>query len=158
MTTDIPLDDVLRHIDLALDGMCATLERLGDDLVNERPDLPGANSPFVIVRHCCGVIEYWGALALAGRTTDRDRDAEFVASGTVAELLALVAQQRDQLHRDLADFDGSAASVAQLRRHLYTPQELAAVATKGGVLMHVYEELAQHRGHLDITADILLAR
>lgn len=158
MTTDIPLADALRHIDLALDGMCATLERLGDDLVNQRPDLPGANSPFVIAAHCCGVMEYWGAIALAGRATDRDRDAEFTATGTVAEVVALVAQQRAQLERDLDGFDGAAASVAELRRHLYTAEELAAVETKGGVLLHVYEELAQHLGHLDITADILLAR
>lgn len=157
MTTDIPLDDALKHIDLALDGMCATLDRLGDDLVNRRPDLPGANSPYVILRHCCGVMEYWGALALAGRSTDRDRDAEFASSGTVAELIDLVRRQRAQLDRDLAAFDGAAEPVAELCRDRYTPAQFAAVRTQGGVLLHVYEELAQHRGHLDITADLLLA-
>lgn len=157
MATDIRLEDALQHIDLALDGMCATLDRLGDDLVNQRPDMPRANSPYVIAAHCCGVMEYWGALALAGRSTDRDRDAEFAASGTVAEAVALVRRQRAQLERDLTDFDGAAESVAELRRDRYTPAQLAAVRTQGGVLLHIYEELAQHRGHLDITADLLAA-
>jgi hypothetical protein len=29
--------------------------------------------------------------------------------------------------------------------------------TQGGALLHVYEELAQHRGHMEITRDLLLA-
>lgn len=151
----IGLHDVLRHIDLALDGMCATLEALGDESVNARPDLPGANSPYVLVRHCCGVMEHWGATELAGRTTDRDRDAEFTSSGTVADLVALVRSQRAQLESDLAAFDGEAPSLRARERDGYTAPERTAVATKGGVLMHIYEELAQHRGHLDITADLL---
>lgn len=31
------------------------------------------------------------------------------------------------------------------------------VRTQGGVLLHIYEELARHRGYLDITADLLAA-
>lgn len=156
--SDIPLDDVLRHVDLALDGMVETLESLGDDLVNERPDLPGANSPYVLVRHCCGVMEWWGATELAGRPTDRDRDAEFVSSGTVADLVALVRRQREQFGADVAGVDGSRPALGAHRRDGFTESERDAVATCGGVVMHVYEELAQHRGHLDITADLLRAR
>ena len=31
-------------------------------------------------------------------------------------------------------------------------------ATQGDVLLHVYEELAQHLGQLEVTRDVLLAR
>ena len=153
----IGLQDVLCHIDLALDGMCATLEGLGDDLVNVRPDLPGANSPYVLVRHCCGVMEHWGATELAGRTTGRAAPStgSTRSSGTVADLVTLVRSQRAQLRSDLAAFDGEASALRAGERDGYTAPERAAVATKGGVLMHIYEELAQHRGHLDITADLL---
>ncbi len=157
MTSEISTLDLLRHVDLALDGMCATLESLGDDLVNERPDLPGANSPYVIVRHCCGVMEYWGASELVGRPTDRDRDAEFTASGTVVELVGLVRRQRAQFERDLAGFDGAAPSLRVDQRQRYTAAQAEAVSTQGGVLLHVLVELAQHRGHLDLTADLLRA-
>ena len=30
--------------------------------------------------------------------------------------------------------------------------------TQGAVLLHVYEELAQHLGQLEVTRDVLLAR
>ena len=30
--------------------------------------------------------------------------------------------------------------------------------TQGGVLLHVYEELAQHLGQLEVTRDVLLSR
>lgn len=144
----IPLDDVLRHVDLALDGMVATLTDLGDELVNVHPDLPGANTVYQLVVHCCGVMEAWGAREIVGRQTDRDRDAELCSAGTVAQAVARVRAARDQLAADLEHFDGSApALVGQEGR--------PAVATQGGVLMHVYEELAQHRGHLDLTADIV---
>lgn len=154
---EVPLGDVLRHVDLALNGMCDTVESLGDERVNLRPDLPGANSPYVIVRHCCGVMEHWGATELAGRTTDRDRDAEFSSSGTVAELVALVRAQRRRLELDLAEFDGASPALRAGERDGFRAAERAAVATRGGVLMHIYEELAQHRGHLDVTADLLRA-
>lgn len=157
MSRDIPLADLLRHVDLALDGMVATVTDLGDELVNERPQLPGANSAYQIVNHCCGVMEAWGARDLVGRPTSRDRDAELVASGTVAELVEKIRAARARLELDLEHFDGAAPALgAHLRDGVVQP-ERAAVATQGGVLVHVYEELAQHRGHLDLTADLVRA-
>lgn len=156
-TRGVPLDEVLRHIDLALDGMLATVRELGDELVNVRPDLPGANSPYVLVRHCCGVMEWWGARDLAGRGTDRDRDAEFRSSGDVADLERRVRVAREQLERDLAAFKGAEAALCASERDGEREPERPAVATQGGVLMHIYEELAQHRGHLDLTADLAKA-
>lgn len=157
MSRDIPLDDLLRHIDLALEGMVATITDLGDELVNVRPELPGANTAFQIVNHCCGVMENWGANELFGRPTDRDRDAELRARGTVADLVSRVRAQRDRLAQDLQRFDGTAPALRAHEQDGFNQPERAAVATQGGVLVHVYEELAQHRGHLDITADLVTA-
>lgn len=39
----------------ALDGMVQIMEELGDDRVNQRPDLAEANSPYAIVAHCVGL-------------------------------------------------------------------------------------------------------
>jgi hypothetical protein len=35
--------------------------------------------------------------------------------------------------------------------------DLPLARTQGGVLMHVYEELAQHRGQMEVTSDVLRA-
>jgi len=55
---EVRTDDVLWYVDHSLDEMAAILRRLGDGLANRRPGLAGANSPFAIVTHCLGVMEF----------------------------------------------------------------------------------------------------
>ena len=76
--------------------MLAKAEALGSR-VNDRPNLDGANSVFALVVHCIGVTEWWLGHAVVGRTSGRDRDAEFASSGTVADLQELVARFRSTL-------------------------------------------------------------
>lgn len=150
----ITVDDFLAFVDDALDGMVAIVVELGDDLANRRPDLPGANAPFALLTHCLGVMEYWGGHVVAGRTIARDRDAEFVATGEVASLVDRVAGARAQLRRDLegvAPFDPPRGEVDP------ADAALPLGRTQGGALLHVYEELAQHRGQMELTRDVLLA-
>ncbi|NIH88473.1 DUF664 domain-containing protein [Amycolatopsis granulosa] len=145
----------LYFTDRALDGMTAILAALGDELANTRPDLPGANSPYAIVTHCLGVMAAWAGHVAAGRTVDRDREAEFTSSGPVAPLLDRVAQAKDQLRRDLAAADFAAPPRGDVpARYAGTP----IGQRQGAALAHVLEELAQHHGQLELTRDILLAR
>lgn len=150
------LDDesFLFFTDRALDGMAAILTELGDDLANTRPGLPGANTPYAIVNHCLGVIAAWAGQVVAGRTVHRDRQAEFTASGPVAPLLDRLAQAREQLRRDTgtAEFDAPPRGPV--------PDKYAATPVgrrQGAALVHVFEELAQHHGQLELTRDILRA-
>src|SRR3954469_7605192 len=77
-------------VDRHLDRMLAIAVELGDELVSIRPSLPDANSAYQIVFHCCGMLEWWTREAVLGIGVDRDRDAEFETSGSVAELAARV--------------------------------------------------------------------
>ena len=142
----------LWYVDQALGEMTAILTGLGDELASTRPDLPGANSPYAIVTHCCGVLEAWGGEAIAGRRIERDRPAEFRATGAVSDLVAKVAAARARLIVDLAGVDWAAAP-----RGPVDPQDadLPLGRSQGGVLLHIYEELAQHLGHLELTRDVL---
>ena len=56
----ISVDDLLFFLDEALDGMVGVITELGDGYASQRPDIPGANSPYAILTHCLGVMEYWG--------------------------------------------------------------------------------------------------
>jgi len=142
----------VRHVvDRALDGMVRILRELGDDLANARPDLPGANSPYAIVTHCLGVLDFWVGQCVAGRVVRRDRAAEFRAHGPVAPLVARVEQARAQAARDLAGAD-LRAEVTLARDH---PLH-GVVRTRAAALLHAYEELAQHHGQLELTRDVLL--
>ncbi|SFI90164.1 Protein of unknown function [Amycolatopsis sacchari] len=145
-------DEFLFFTDRALDGMIAVVTELGDDLVNRRPGPPETNSPYAIVTHCVGVIEFWVGRMVAGREVRRDREAEFRATGTVAGLVARVEKAKQQVRADLAAADPR----APLRQE--TPEKYRGTPigrTQGAALLHVYEELAQHRGHLELTRDVL---
>lgn len=151
----IPVDDYLWFVDEALDGMIAIVTELGDDRANRRPDIPGANSPYVILHHCLGVMEFWGGHVVAGRPSDRDRDAEFEASGPVDELVRRAEAARARLREDLRSLDPDAPP-----RNPPVDDEDAALPlgrTQGGAAFHIYEELAQHRGQMEGSRDILLA-
>ncbi|MDR7274412.1 DinB family protein [Catenuloplanes atrovinosus] len=145
-------DDYLYFAGRALDGMAAIVAQLGDELANRAP-LPGANTPYALLTHCVGVADYWSGALVAGRPVSRDRDAEFTASGPVAPLLAEVRALRDRLASDASGLDGAAplrdtppASYAGPPRTL----------TRGGALLHVLEELAQHHGQMEILRDALV--
>ena len=141
-------------LDRHFDEMTTAAAELGDELVNVVPDLPGANSAYQIVFHCCGMLEWWTRAAILGLEVDRDRDAEFVATGTVAQLTARVDQVRAQFVADLEQIDLS----APLRGDPSEEYRGTPIGeTAGGALMHVFEELAQHHGHLDVTRDLVLS-
>ncbi|GAA5049544.1 hypothetical protein HNP84_004252 [Thermocatellispora tengchongensis] len=151
MITD---DDYLYYAGRALDGMAAIVAGLGDDLANVRPPLPGANSPYALLTHCLGVVSYWAGHLVAGRGIARDRDAEFTAAGPVGPLLEEVAAARARLAEDVR-----AADPAARLRGTPSPAFLGPdrELTQGSALMHVYEELAQHHGQMEILRDAILA-
>lgn len=150
----LALDDLAWFVDQALDAMVAIVTSLGDDLANRRPDLPGANSPFAILTHCLGVMEFWGGRMVAGRPIQRDRDAEFTAQGPVGGLVEAVAAARRRFRHDLEAADALAPP-----RHPPAPGDAGTplARTQGGVLLHVYEELSQHLGQMELTRDVLAA-
>src|SRR5262245_44182218 len=133
--------------------MIEIVTALGDDLANRRPDVAETNSPYVLLTHCLGVMEFWGGYMIAGRSFTRDRDAEFRASGDVAVLVERAQLARRTFREDLAQFDGSAPA-----RHTLPPTDgLPVPMTQGNVALHIYEELAQHRGQMEGVRDVLLA-
>jgi hypothetical protein len=148
----VDLDDFLWYVDQALDSMRAVLADLGDDRANRRPPIPGANSAYAIVTHCLGVMEFWGGAAIAGRTVERDRAAEFVATGAVGDLVDRMALARQQLRRDLERMDCAAPP-----RRVSDPEDvdLPLGRSQGGVALHIYEELSQHLGQLELTRDLV---
>jgi hypothetical protein len=149
----IALDDFLWFVDVALDAMVAIVQELGDERANRRPALPDANSAFAILTHCLGVMEYWGGAMIAGRRITRDRDAEFRATGEVADVVRRAREARARLRDDLMHLDPCAAPRGEFT---YPEDANTPLRTQGGVLVHVYEELAQHLGQMQLTRDVVL--
>ena len=148
----IQIDDYLYFADQALMGMSSIVIELGDEIANTVA-YEGANTPYALLHHCLAVTETWVGGFICGRPISRDRDAEFRATGSVELLAFQCATAADQLRRD-------AAVVASDRPLAYDPPAsylgLPRALTQGAVLQHVYEELAQHRGQMEILRDVLL--
>ena len=138
----------------AFDGMATIAEQLGDRRVNARPDLPGANSAYVIVVHCVELTRWWIGVMGAGQEPNRDRDAEFRSSGFVVELLEMVAGLRAQLAQDVETLSPQDPIC---RPDLIPEGSAARLWNQGEALIHAYEEVAQHHGQLELTRDMLLS-
>jgi len=147
-------DVYLWFADRALAQMAEIVGTLGDELANRRPAITGANSPYAILTHCLGVVEYWGGAAVAERAVLRDRDAEFRASGSVQVLVRRTAEARRRLREDLEGLESGAAPAHVVRD---PADPVPYTETKGAVLLHITEELYQHLGQMELTRDMLLA-
>lgn len=151
----ISKDDYLYLVDEQLQAMIAMVLELGDALANQALDVPGSNSPYAILTHCLGVMEYWGGHVVAGRPSSRDRASEFRASGSVEHLVDRARAGQRQLQEDLIGSEPNRAVNNSPGDEL---RGSPMGKTQGGALIHIYEELARHRGHVDLTRDLLLAR
>jgi hypothetical protein len=149
------VDAVVSYVDRAVDQMAAIVTGLGDDLANRKPVLPGSNSPYAILRHCLGVMEFWGGQVVAGRDITRDRDAEFRAHGPVAGLAAAAADAKRRLRADAATAE-FAAPPRGGTDHDMSRRELE-LTSQGHALLHVLEEVTQHLGQMELTRDVLRA-
>ena len=147
--------DYLWFVDLALREMARIVAELGDERANRRPPFAGANSPYAILTHCLGVMEYWAGATVAERAIDRDRAAEFAASGPVAVLLERAGRARQRLAEDMA---GLEAWHTPHSVHRNPDDPVPYSETKGAVLLHILEELFQHLGQMEITRDVLMAQ
>jgi Protein of unknown function (DUF664) len=148
----IGTEDYLAFCDEAFDELIAIVVGLGDDLANQRPPLEGANTAYAILTHCLGVAAHWSSTVNDGVPVPRDRDAEFTAHGPVDELVTRAEAVREAFRVSVRNTDPDAPPANPPGRDDFF------VRTRGGVLMHVYQELSQHLGHMELTRDIVRGR
>ena len=137
------------YLQLGFERLTTATRRVTDEEVIVAPFGAGTTSIAGLVTHCAGVSEFWLGHVGLGRPSERDRDGEFTATGTVDELIALAEAAAAQA---AADIEALLAGGGQ-------PNEMRAFALDGGtdeaLVLHVIEEVFQHVGHVEITADIL---
>lgn len=147
----ITVSDFTLFCNRTLDGMDQVVAKMDDEQLNTKPDLPGVNTVFQLVFHATAACTYWVDHIVCGNSTDRDRDAEFESSGTCEDANAC----SDRLRKLLAERSEQLASITELANLPNTQTPLGQPWTVGAALIHAYEELAQHLGHAEITADLV---
>lgn len=142
---------VRHYLAHAFDGMNKVLERLDDATVNARPDGWGTNSVAGLIVHCCELTTSWFETPGLGRESVRDRDAEFETTATVAELKERISTTVRRAHELAQEFEtGPTATDHEFRAFLPGGDHSDAA-----LVIHVFEELFQHLGHMEVTADAL---
>ncbi len=148
-TMDLNAETVHVYVRHAFAGMERVLERLDDVTVNERPAGWGTNSVAGLIVHCCELAPSWFAMPGLGRESERDRDAEFAAEASVAELRARI---HDAIARTDALVDEFARGPTAVE-HPFREFMPGTDRSDGALVVHVLEELFQHLGHMEVTAD-----
>lgn len=147
------IDACLDTVDRCWSGLTAIVSELGDQQINRRPGLVGANSAYAIVHHCVELSRWWLGTFGCGLDLDRDRSGEFEAQGGSEELLARVVIIRD----DTVTWVNQLMTQGIAGRHATgtTASADLATVTPQWVVLHVVHELAQHLGQLQLTRDLL---
>ena len=143
---------VLAYFAQAFDEMDAVLDRLGGEQLNVRPFGPETNSISALVMHSTEVTEFWLGHVGLGRPTTRQRDLEFSHEADEAELRERIARARAAAEAYVPRLEAGKGTPSPVRATLVGDE------SDGSIVIHVLEELYQHVGHMDITADALLAR
>jgi hypothetical protein len=142
------IDLYVRH---AFSGMAGVLDRLDDDTVNQRPDGWGTNSVAGLVVHCCELAPSWFEMPGLGRDSTRDRDAEFAAQATVDELRGRIDEAVERTCALVEEF----LAGPTVPDHPFRDFLPGGDHSDGALVVHVLEELFQHLGHMEVTADAL---
>ena len=130
-------------------GMGKVLDRLDDESVNARPEPWGTNSVAGLVTHCCALAPSWFETAGLGREGERDRESEFTTTSTIADLRSLIDETVAALEPLVDEFlAGPTALDHELRVFLPGDDH-----SDPALILHVFEELFQHLGHMEVTAD-----
>jgi hypothetical protein len=153
------IETLSRQVRSILSRVCGCLEALSEAQLNWRPPVDGANSAYVIATHTLGNARAWILGIACGRPMERDRPAEFRASGRDAS--ALVADARrlsDEIETAL-----SALSPSDLDRRLVPPKSLwgegepLEISVRQAIL-HVVEHASLHLGELLLTRELALGQ
>ena len=152
---DPEIDTYSHYIREKIAQIHAALRYLSEDELNRAPDLPGANSAYVIATHTFGNMRAWVQGVICGQDLRRDRPAEFASRGTYEALGKAACALSGEIEAALQELDP-----AMLGDRFVPAQELwgegdPVELERRGCLAHVLEHAGIHLGHIQMTVELL---
>jgi hypothetical protein len=154
---DPELETYRRELRFILDQTRATLSGLTAEQLNWRPDTGHANSAYAIASHVVGSTRAYALGFGCGRPVERDRAAEFAASGTnSAGLIAAIGALADEIDAAVAA-EKPATLDGRFRpsRELWGTGEIHEI-TGRDAFVECIRHAALHLGELRLTRDLAL--
>ena len=140
-----------RAIDQTMGRLIGALDGLSEDQLNWRPDAPNTNTLYVLATHTLGNVAESVLEILGGQPVNRNRDAEFEASGASANAL----KERWHTLRGQSESVLQPLTEADLE-HVYTHPRRNQI-TGYDLLILVSYHAAEHAGQAELTRDLLQA-
>jgi uncharacterized damage-inducible protein DinB len=147
----VVLERIARDVMTQLDGV-------PDDVLNGPVPLPDANTLAAIATHLAGSTEFWAVQMSTGRDVGRNRQAEFHATVTGADL-------RARYERLIALVHDALDALPDATMNKIPPQPPTEYRSTGGLgetltlrdcLLHAVEHGALHQGHIQITRQLVM--
>ena len=146
------IDTYSRYIREKIAQLHAALNGLSEDDLNRAPDVPGANSPYVIATHTLGNMRAWVLGIICGQDLRRDRPAEFASRGTYEELGVAACKLSGEIDGGAAEArPDDAWPIASCRRRSCGAKARPTRSSAATRLAHVLEHAAIHLGHIHMT-------
>ena len=143
-------------LELLCRDLLGELEKTSEEELNRQVQVPEANSLFAIGTHTLGANRAWILGFVGGRPVQRNRDAEFAASGSFASLRDgfeefLVGMREVLTDLGEADMDRETAAPG------YRPEYAGAPLTVRDCVQHMIDHTAMHLGHAQVTRQFIQA-
>ena len=141
--------------ELSLKELRASIEGLGADGLNWRPDAPDTNSATVLASHALGACRAWIFMAVDTPMPARSREAEFHREfESEQRALAFV----DDIRADTLRILDEVGAVDWASTRPVSAQPDAPLMTRAFAIMHAIEHLREHIAHLQLTRQLWDAR
>lgn len=146
-----------RELQWVLGQICVSLKGLSAAQLNWRPDTGGANSAYAIGNHVVEVTRVYALGFGCGHPMQRDRPAEFTASGDHAgELIARLETLAAEIARAVADLTSPALDRRFVPPHeLWGTGEIHEIAARDALVESI-RHAGVHLGELRLTRDLAL--
>ena len=133
----------------------AALKGLSEEQLNKQPDIPDANSGYVVATHVLGNVRAWVLRIVCGRPLRRDRPGEFASSGTYDELGKAACALSGEIESALTALDPATLGDRSVPSQELWGEGEPHVTSRREALAHVLEHASMHLGQIQLTVDFV---
>jgi uncharacterized damage-inducible protein DinB len=152
------IETYTKYVRKQIDDILAALNGFSEGQLNQRPEVPGANSCYVIATHVLGNARAWVLGIACGQPLNRDRPAEFASSGSHESLDKAAAALFGEIDEAVGKLDPATLDERFVpRQELWGEGEPHEIARREA-FAHVIEHAAMHLGQIHITRDLVSKR
>jgi len=155
---DPEIDTYSKYIRKQIADVHATLTGLSEEQISRRPDVPSANSGYVIATHVMGNARAWVLGIVCEQPLRRDRPGEFRSSGTYEELGKAACALSGELDAALASLVPTTLDDRFMPSQELWGEGEAQEISRREALAHVLEHAAMHLGQIQLTVDMVRGR